>query len=389
MHFTDPLTLIILTFLLTVAITVISIPTIVKVARLKQLVDIPNGRTSHKGMVPSLGGFAIFVAISIGLLAFVNFQASPSVQYLLVGLLIIFFLGLKDDILVLDPYKKLLGQIAAAALVVFIGGVQFTSLHGFLGIHEIPAMVGAPLSIFVIIVITNSFNLIDGIDGLAAGIGIMISLLLGIWFFYIGQHQLAIIALAFAGAYLGFFYYNISKGENKIFMGDTGSLILGFTLAFLIIHFNELNLVEQKMNVASAPAVSFGIFIVPLFDTARVFLLRIVRGKSPFSADKQHVHHRLLHLHNSHLRTTATIIGFNILFITMVVLLQHLRIFELMILEVLLAGFLSYLPMLLIRKKAKDNNIPYTTLEEIEAAMTRSYSWKEEARQKQYHEIDA
>jgi len=389
MHFTDPLTLTVLTFLLTVAITVISIPTIVKVARLKQLVDIPNGRTSHKGMVPSLGGFAIFVAISIGLLAFVNFQASPSVQYLLVGLLIIFFLGLKDDILVLDPYKKLLGQIAAAALVVFIGGVQFTSLHGFLGIHEIPAMVGAPLSIFVIIVITNSFNLIDGIDGLASGVGILISLLLGIWFYYIGQHQLALIALAFTGAYIGFFYFNISKGNNKIFMGDTGSLILGFTLAFLIIHFNELNLVPQKMNVASAPAVSFGIFIVPLFDTARVFLLRVIRSKSPFNPDKQHVHHRLLHIFNSHLKTTATIIGFNALFILLVVTLQQLRIFELMAVEILIAGLVSYLPIFLIRRRARKENIPFSDLEDIEAAMAESFSWKEEARQKQYHEIDA
>jgi len=389
MHLTDPLTLTVLVFLLTVAITAISIPTIVKVARIKQLVDIPNGRTSHQGMIPSLGGFAIFVAISIGLLAFVDFQSIPSVQYLLVGLLIIFFLGLKDDILVLDPYKKLLGQVAAAALVVFIGGVQFTSLHGFLGIHGIPPITGSLLSIFVIIVITNSFNLIDGIDGLAAGVGILISLLLGVWFYIIGQYQLAIIALAFAGAYIGFFYYNISKGEHKIFMGDTGSLILGFSLAYLIIHFNELNLVEQKMNIASAPAVSFGIFIVPLFDTARVFLLRVLRGNSPFNPDKQHVHHRLLHIQNSHLKTTGIILAFNALFIAMVVLLQHLRIFELMLVEIALAGFVSYLPMLLIRKKAKDNNIPYSTLEEIEAAMTRSYSWKEEAKQKQYTEIDA
>jgi UDP-N-acetylmuramyl pentapeptide phosphotransferase/UDP-N-acetylglucosamine-1-phosphate transferase len=389
MQLADPLTHTVLVFLLAAAITAISIPTIVKVARIKQLVDIPNGRTSHQGMVPSLGGFAIFVAISIALLSFVDFQTLPGIQYLLGGLLIVFFLGLKDDILVIDPYKKLLGQIVAAGLVVFLGGVQFTSLHGFLGIHEIPPMAGSILTIFVIIVITNSFNLIDGIDGLAAGIGILISLLLGVWFYYIGQYQLAIVALAFAGAYIGFFYYNISKGHNKIFMGDTGSLILGFTLAFLIIHFNELNLVEQKMNFASAPAVSFGIFIVPLFDTARVFLIRAMRGRSPFNPDKQHVHHRLLHIFNSHLKTTVTIIGFNVLFIVLVIVLQHMHISELMVIELAAAGILSYLPVLLIRKKARDHNIPFTTIEEIEAAMTRSYSWKEEARRKQYTEIDA
>jgi len=389
MQLTDPLTQIILVFILSAAITAISIPTIVKVARTKQLVDIPNGRTSHIGMIPSLGGFAVFIAVSITLLSFVDFQINPGVQYLMVGLLIIFFLGLKDDILVIDPYKKLLGQLVAAALVVFLGGVSFTSLHGFLGIHEIPALVGAPLTIFVIVVITNSFNLIDGIDGLAAGVGIFISLLLGIWFYYIGQHQLALIALAFTGAYIGFFYFNISKGNNKIFMGDTGSLILGFTLAFLIIHFNELNLVPQKMNVASAPAVSFGIFIVPLFDTARVFLLRVIRRKSPFNPDKQHVHHRLLHIFNSHLKTTAAIIGFNALFILLVMALQQLRIFELMAVEILIAGLASYLPIFLIRRRARKENIPFSDLEDIEAAMAKSFSWKEEARQKQYSEIDA
>ena len=388
MHFTDPLTQTVLVFLLSVAITAISIPTIVRVAKVKQLVDIPNGRTSHSGMIPSLGGFAIFVAISISLLIFVDFQTNPGIQYLLVGLLIIFFIGLKDDILVIDPKKKLLAQIVAAGLLIFLGDVHFTSLHGFLGIHEIPPVVGYPLTLFVIIVITNSFNLIDGIDGLAAGIGILISLLLGIWFYYIGHYQLAIIALAFTGAYIGFFYFNISKGNNKIFMGDTGSLILGFTLAFLIIHFNELNLVEQKMNFASAPAVSFGIFIVPLFDTARVFLLRTLRGKSPFNPDKQHVHHRLLHMHDSHLKTSGIIIGFNVLFIAMVVVLQHLHIIELMAVELTVAGFFSYLPVLLIRRKARIENIPYSAIEDIEAAMSQSHSWKEEAKQKQYSEME-
>ncbi len=388
MHFTDPLTQTVLVFLLSAAITAISIPTIVKVAKIKQLVDIPNGRTSHSGMIPSLGGFAIFIAISVSLLTFANLHMNPSIQYLLVGLMIIFFIGLKDDILVIDPYKKLLAQIAAASLVIFLGDIYFTSLHGFLGIHQIPPVAGYALTLFVIIVITNSFNLIDGIDGLAAGVGILISLLLGVYFYHIGQYQLAVIALAFTGAYIGFFYFNVSKGNNKIFMGDTGSLVLGFTLAFLIIHFNELNLVPQKMNVASAPAVSFGIFIVPLFDTARVFLIRVLRGKSPFNPDKQHVHHRLLHMHESHLRTAGIIIGFNVVFIAMVFLLQHLHIIELMAVELAVAGFFSYLPVMLIRRKARMENIPYSAIEDIEAAMSQSYSWKEEAKQKQYSEME-
>lgn len=388
MELTDPLINTTLTFLIAVTITVISIPTIVKVAKIKHLVDIPNGRTSHNGMIPSLGGFATFTAISITLLTLADFQINPYGQYFLGGILIIFFIGLKDDILVINPYKKLLGEVAAAGLVVFLGDIYFTNLHGFLGIHQIDPVIGSLLTIFVVIVITNSFNLIDGIDGLAGGIGILTSLALGGWFYYIGQYQLAIISIAITGSYLGFLLYNVSKGENKIFMGDTGSLILGFSLAYLIINFNELNLVEQKMNIASAPAVSFGILIVPLFDTLRVFLLRVLRGKSPFNPDKQHVHHRLLHLFDSHRKTTITILLFNALFIGMVFLLQYLSIVQLMIIEVLIAGILSYLPVMIIRKKENKPVLSFDTYWIIHPEIQNNNNQKENPKKK-YTRIDA
>ena len=387
MELTDPLTTTTLTFVIAMAITIISIPTIVKVAKIKQLVDIPNGRTSHNGMIPSLGGFATFTAISIALLTLADFQVNPYCQYFLGGILIIFFIGLKDDILVIDPYKKLLGQIAAAGLIVFLGDIHFTNLHGFLGIDQIHPILGSVLTIFVVIVITNSFNLIDGIDGLAAGIGILTALALGGWFYYIGQHQLAIISVAITGAYLGFLVYNVSKGENKIFMGDTGSLILGFGLAFLIIHFNELNLVEQKMNIASAPAVSFGILIVPLFDTLRVFLIRVLKGKSPFNPDKQHLHHRLLHLFDSHSKTTSTILLFNALFVGLVFLLQNLAIIELIIIEVAVAGALSYLPVMLIKRKEKKPILSFDTDWIIHPEIQDTNHYHEQPK-KRYTEVD-
>jgi UDP-N-acetylmuramyl pentapeptide phosphotransferase/UDP-N-acetylglucosamine-1-phosphate transferase len=388
MILSDPLTSTILTFLVAIGITVVSIPTIVKIAKIKQLVDIPNGRTSHNGMIPSLGGFAVFTAISVALLSLANFQVNPYCQYFLGGILIIFLIGLKDDILVIDPYKKLLGQVAAASLIVFLGDIHFTSLHGFLGIGAVDPFFGSILTIFVIIVITNSFNLIDGIDGLASGIGILTTIALGVWFYYIGQYQLAIISLSITGAYLGFFIFNVSQGKNKIFMGDTGSLILGFSLAYLIIQFNELNLVEQKMNIASAPAVSFGILIVPLFDTLRVFLLRVLRGKSPFNPDKQHVHHRLLHIFDSHSITTGIILAFNALFIVMVLLLQNLTIIELMAVEIFVAGVLSYLPVMIIRKKQQKPIFSLDSEWIINTEFQQREYEKEKAR-KSYSEIDA
>lgn len=239
----------------------------------------------------------------------------------------------------------------------------------------------------MVIVITNSFNLIDGIDGLAAGIGILTSLALGVWFFYIGQYSLAIISVAITGAYLGFFLFNVSKGKNKIFMGDTGALILGFSLAYLIVHFNELNLVEQKMNIAAAPAVSFGILIVPLFDTLRVFLLRVIRGKSPFNPDKQHVHHRLLNLFESHRKTMIIILIFNAVIIGLVFLLRNLSIIELIIIEVILAGALSYLPVALVNKKGKRPIFSFDTDWSIRPEVQRKDHYQQQTGKK-YTEIN-
>jgi UDP-N-acetylmuramyl pentapeptide phosphotransferase/UDP-N-acetylglucosamine-1-phosphate transferase len=347
----NPILVITGVFFLTAIITAFFIPAVVRVAKIKQLVDVPNGRTSHKGNVPSLGGFAVFAAVSLVLLLFVDFNQCFHCQIFLVGLLIIFFIGLKDDIIVIDPYKKLLAELLAATLLVVYGGVQFTNLHGFLGVYSIEPIFGTILTIFVIIVITNSFNLIDGIDGLASGVGIIASVTLGIWFVLVGEHQLAIISFAIIGGFATFFYYNISQGRNKIFMGDTGSLILGFSLAYLIIHFNELNTIPQEYGIASAPAVSIGILIVPLFDTLRVFLVRAFRGKSPFSPDKGHVHHRLLFLNKTHIRATSIILLFNILFVGMVFLLQDLGIIRLLALQIVIAALFSYIPIYLIRQK--------------------------------------
>lgn len=347
----NPILVIAGVFFLTAFITAFFIPAVVRVAKIKQLVDVPNGRTSHKGNVPSLGGFAVFAAVSLVLLLVVDFNQCFHCQIFLVGLLIIFFIGLKDDIIVIDPYKKLLAELLAATLLVVYGGVQFTSLHGFLGVYSIEPLFGAALTIFVIIVITNSFNLIDGIDGLASGVGIIASITLGIWFVLVNEYQLAIISFAIIGGFSTFFYFNISQGRNKIFMGDTGSLILGFSLAYLIIHFNELNTLPQKYNIASAPAVSIGILIVPLFDTLRVFLVRTFRGKSPFSPDKGHVHHRLLFLKKTHIKATSIILTFNILFVGLVFLLQDLGIIRLLALQIAIAALFSYFPIYLIRRK--------------------------------------
>ncbi len=333
-------------------ITFVSIPTIVAVAKAKHLVDEPNGRTSHNKSIPTLGGVAIFAGILISLLIFINLQSFPSIQYITPGLLILFFIGLKDDILSISWKKKLIGQIAAALIVILLGDIRITNLHGFFGIYDIDYVFSIFLSLFIFIVIINCFNLIDGIDGLSAGIGIIASIVLGVWFFLINNNQYFILSFGITGSLLAYFYFNVFSKKNKIFMGDTGSLIIGFLMAVLIIEFNEYNIgLESIYTIKAAPAVSIGILFVPLFDTLRVFIIRISRKKSPFYPDREHVHHRLLKLGNTHFQATLVLMGINILFIVIVFLLQDIGILKLTFIILVLGIFLSYIPVFLIKRK--------------------------------------
>ena len=341
-----------LTFGVSFLVTYLSIPSILGVARERKFFDEPNIRKSHIKKIPTLGGVAIFAGITIAAGSFINYSLVPSLQYILVACIIIFFIGLKDDILSIAPLKKLMGQIAAALVLIIPENLRFSSLHGFLkmdfwgisfdGIYHIPEIAGILLTLFVIIVVINSFNLIDGIDGLAASVGIVVSAFFGIWFFISGNIEYCLISVAMFGALLGFFRYNMFGGKNKIFMGDTGSLIVGLMMAVQLIMFNEKNIgYTSAFSIKSAPAVSFAVLIVPLYDTMRVFLIRMLRGRSPFSADKNHLHHCLLKLGCSHIQTTLIIVLANLFFITLALLLQNIGIVWLMLLILSIATVLS------------------------------------------------
>jgi UDP-N-acetylmuramyl pentapeptide phosphotransferase/UDP-N-acetylglucosamine-1-phosphate transferase len=230
--------------------------------------------------------------------------------------------------------------------------IRFTNLHGFLGIGDIGMVPSVILTFFVIIVIINAFNLMDGIDGLAAGLSMLAALVFGGWFFISGHHDYAILSVALIGAVAGFFYYNLYGKQNKIFMGDTGSLLLGTLMAVIVIQFNEFNIDQSKpFAIASAPAVSFGILIYPLVDTIRVFIIRLLQFKSPFVADKNHLHHRLLTLGFSHKRASYTIIGINFLFIIPLFALQHIGIINLMGFIIFTGGILFMTPAYFIQRR--------------------------------------
>jgi UDP-GlcNAc:undecaprenyl-phosphate GlcNAc-1-phosphate transferase len=271
--------------------------------------------------------------------------------------LVIFFLGIKDDVLILSPAKKFVGQLIAAGIVIKFGGVYLNNMHGFLGIGPIHHFASIILTLFTIIVITNSFNLIDGVDGLAGSLGLLTSVVLGIYFYMAGQNQLtyAVMAFSLAGSLVGFLIFNFSPA--KIFMGDTGSLLIGLTNSILVIRFiNVASSPATNFPLESAPAIGFAILIVPLFDTLRVFGLRILGRRSPFSPDRTHVHHFLLDLGFSHRMVTLTCVVANIGFIALAYFLRGFG--TTIVIIALLAAAFAFIALIYYRrpKKIKSTN---------------------------------
>lgn len=337
-------------------ITYISIPVIITIAKKIHLYDTPNERSSHSQVIPTLGGVGIFSAVITSLLIFLDFNKIPEMQFVMASTLILFFIGISDDIVEIQARFKLYAQIAVSMLIIMLGDIRFTDFHGFLGVHHIGYLESLIITTFVMIVIINCLNLIDGIDGLASGISIIVSLAFAIFFYQARQWEYVIFCATIIGSLSIYFIYNVFGKENKIFMGDTGSLILGLLISVLTIHFNELNIDTQTAYyLENAPAISFAILMFPLFDTLRVFILRVKNGKSPFSPDKRHLHHLLLNIGFNHLQATLTLIIANLLFIILTYNLRFLKMEYLFIIIFSLASILSYILFKLSQKNCQSN----------------------------------
>jgi UDP-GlcNAc:undecaprenyl-phosphate/decaprenyl-phosphate GlcNAc-1-phosphate transferase len=319
------------------------LPSIIHVARLKHLCDEPGSRHSHTEKTPSLGGIGIFVGVMFSMIFWIPSNVFSVLQYNLCAFIVIFLAGVKDDIVPLSALKKLFWQIVAASIVVVKANIKITSLHGFLGINEIPEWFSIGISIFTIIVIINAFNLIDGINGLSGCLAVIISLTYGTWFYLADKIVLAIMAYSLAGAVLAFLRYNFTPA--RIFMGDTGALLIGLMLSIFTIQFIEIN--GQLINIhpfaiRTGPAFAIAVLILPLFDTLRVFVIRILRGNSPFKPDRLHIHHLLLNIGFTHMQATAFLSVISILFILLALLLQNIGTFQLIALIVAIAWTLSF-----------------------------------------------
>jgi UDP-N-acetylmuramyl pentapeptide phosphotransferase/UDP-N-acetylglucosamine-1-phosphate transferase len=313
----------VLFFIGTFLLTYIIIPIIIDVAKYNNYVDNPNGRSSHKNVTPTLGGLSFFVALIIAFFFLDKWNSSNLTIHIIPGLTILFLTGLKDDIVVLSPASKLSAQIIATVFLLSNPEMHMLGFNGFLGIETIPYYLMYPISAFIILTIINAFNLIDGIDGLASTIGSIISLVYAAIFYYLELYYLAILSIVTLAMLLAFLRFNLSF-KKKIFMGDTGSLITGFMISIFTIRFLALSpekLENLPFHLDNIPFIAMAVLIVPLFDLARVFTIRIFNKKNPFKPDRKHAHHILIDLGLSHKKTTLLMGVFNLLFIGLFVVL--------------------------------------------------------------------
>ncbi len=342
-------------FAISFTIAYFVIPKIIKVSRIKKLFDVPNNRSAAKHIVPTLGGIAIMAGFIISSIISSNYYNINDLKYLFASIITMFVIGLKDDIIGISARKKFFFQILVAFYLVFLGNIRITNLHGIVGIQEIGYVASSILSVIAIVGIINAFNLIDGIDGLAGGVSLLTSLVYGFWFMYAGDIVYALACFSLAGSLIAFLLYNVFGNTNKIFMGDTGSLLLGTIMAVMTIHFNEL---KPALSAAAhgLPAISLAIIIVPVIDTIRVFIIRIAQKRSPFSPDMNHIHHGLLNLTGKHhLAASSIIVATNGLIVLLAFLLIDQLGNNLLFILLLVIGFvLAGIPANILKWQKKN-----------------------------------
>ena len=346
-----PMFAILLGFITAFTLTYLAIPSIIGVAKVKKLYDSPNARSAHDEPTPSLGGIAIFAGAICGIILWAPVQTFGMLQYVLAALVIIFLIGVKDDLIPLSPTKKLFGQILAALILVYKSHVKITSFYGVLGVYDLPELLSFVLSVLVIVGIINAFNLIDGINGLAGSIGLLACVTLGAWFFITGFMEFAVLAFSLTGALTAFLKYNFTPA--RIFMGDTGAMLIGTVCAVLAIKFVEMNAAIPPgalLKFNSAPAIAIAVLILPIFDTLRVFTHRLRRGQSPFHPDRSHIHHQLLDAGLTHMQATAVLVGLNVLILAWVVALHACGTSWLLLLELAIVIIFSFWLRWLVRR---------------------------------------
>jgi UDP-N-acetylmuramyl pentapeptide phosphotransferase/UDP-N-acetylglucosamine-1-phosphate transferase len=320
-----------LVFILALSASITIIPLVIKWVNKKGLLAQPNHRSSHIIPTPSLGGIGIFLGL-LTVIPFLSFNSEVIV--LLISVVVLFAAGWYDDINEMKSLVKLFIQLVCAVGLYF-AGFKIDNLHGIFGITEIHESLSFIITVLFIAGVTNAFNLIDGINGLAGGITLINSIFFGFIFLSNHQYSYALIAFSVSGAIVGFLKYNYHPA--KIFMGDTGSLFLGLLMSIFTI-----KTLQTNTNAELSISVSIVLIFLPIFDTLRLFAQRILKKKSPFSADKNHLHHLVLKIVPNHAYATNIICAFQSLLLIGIVVQNYLEgAFLLTVLLVVLTASIS------------------------------------------------
>ena len=290
-------------------------PKIVQIAKLKNIVDKPDARKLQREPVPVMGGVAVFFGIVAGIGSMYDIVNTEVLMIVVLALMAMLYTGTMDDILSLSPKLRFLVEIVVVLLLISYGGYSVNDFHGLWGIHLIPGWMAVALTLFAAIGIINAINLIDGVNGLSSGFCILACVQFGTLFFLAGNVSLLILATASAGSLLPFFFHNMFGKSSKMFIGDGGTLVMGTVMSVFVIgilHSGSFSSRYVGENVGLIP-FALAVLSIPVFDTLRVMIARILKGKSPFKPDKTHLHHIFIQLGCSHIMTTLAILSLNMM----------------------------------------------------------------------------
>ncbi|HKR07102.1 MAG TPA: MraY family glycosyltransferase [Bacteroidia bacterium] len=309
--------------IIAIVITAIITPAWIIVCKKYHLFDKPDDRKHHIASTPSMGGLSIVAGIFISFFIFSAGDDFLKLKFIFGASMLLFFTGIFDDLLNMRPQKKIVMQVIAGILVI-AGGTRLTNLYGLMGIYDIPLWFQYPITLLLIILFTNAFNFIDGIDGLAGSIGLISTVIFGYLFFKYGQIDFALLCFCLTGSLVGFLFYNFHPA--KVFMGDTGSLVIGFLLICFAVNLLNLNNVSPHDVLAISPSFVFAVLFIPVYDIARVSLIRILNRESIFKADRNHIHHMILRHGFGHGLASLMLAAFNIFIIVLEYILSSLNV---------------------------------------------------------------
>lgn len=292
-------------------------PKILKIAILKNIVDNPDARKLQRCPIPVMGGIAVFFGLLVGICSSQIMFFSPGVFILTAAMLVMLYTGTIDDILDLSPNIRFLIEILVVGFIMYVNECAIDNFNGLWGIGTIPMWVAAPLTIFAAVGIINAINLIDGVNGLSSGFCFMASVLFATMFYLSGNVTMTILATSAAGAIVPFFLHNVFGKTTKMFIGDGGTLVIGTMMSMFVISILGKGSLSARFAEQGVGLIPFtlAVLAVPVFDTLRVMSMRILRGKSPFSPDKTHLHHLFIELGFTHTGTTVSILSLNFLIV--------------------------------------------------------------------------